>query len=167
MKKWFKECPFCANEIREEAIKCQYCHEFLNEKKENKDEVNWAASFWWFSVEDQIKNAMEQKDNETTFQTLLKWFDYVWWIILIRCIIIVFKWYSIAPWWRRFIMWCYLIFWIYSVWKSICNNVKVAKNTNILFRTIFKVKDMIRDNKNKDEILDELDFSKILKSFHR
>lgn len=30
MKKGYKECPFCANEIKEEAIKCQYCHEFLD-----------------------------------------------------------------------------------------------------------------------------------------
>lgn len=37
MKKWFKECPFCANEIKEEAIKCQYCHEFLNKKEEKKE----------------------------------------------------------------------------------------------------------------------------------
>ena len=36
MKKWFKECPFCANEIREKAVKCQYCWEFLPEEKKEE-----------------------------------------------------------------------------------------------------------------------------------
>ena len=36
MKKWYKLCPYCANEIKGKAIKCQYCWEFLqDENKKN------------------------------------------------------------------------------------------------------------------------------------
>lgn len=39
MKKWYKLCPYCANEIKNAAVKCQYCGESLKieEKKENKN----------------------------------------------------------------------------------------------------------------------------------
>lgn len=36
MKKWYKLCPYCANEIKEWAIKCQFCNEFLDDNAEIK-----------------------------------------------------------------------------------------------------------------------------------
>ena len=40
MKKGYKECPFCKNEIKKEAIKCQFCNEFLDrEDNENRENV--------------------------------------------------------------------------------------------------------------------------------
>ena len=37
MKKWYKECPFCKNEIKKEAIKCPFCEELLESKHEWKE----------------------------------------------------------------------------------------------------------------------------------
>jgi len=65
MKKWFKLCPYCANEIKEDATKCQYCKEYLDEDshesekkveyKKNWDKVEliekWSSRRkWWLAL---------------------------------------------------------------------------------------------------------------------
>ena len=39
MRKWYKKCPFCANEIKEWAVKCPFCEEFLDWRSKKNDEL--------------------------------------------------------------------------------------------------------------------------------
>ena len=39
-----KKCPFCAEQIQVEAVKCRYCGEFLEENRKSKAETKWHLS---------------------------------------------------------------------------------------------------------------------------
>lgn len=66
MKKWYKLCPFCANEIKEWAKKCQYCKEFLDVK-------NVLTMTKGISTEKKVKNMKNVSDgNENKLKIILK-----------------------------------------------------------------------------------------------
>ena len=39
-----KKCPFCAEEIQEEAVKCRFCGEFLDDSYKLKSKTKWYHS---------------------------------------------------------------------------------------------------------------------------
>ena len=39
-----KKCPFCAEEIQEEAVKCRFCGEFLDDSYKAKPKTKWYYS---------------------------------------------------------------------------------------------------------------------------
>ena len=91
MKKWYIKCPFCANEIKQWAQKCQYCKEYLDSSKSDGDNVVAKIkdtdptnnSFWY---------KFFRKDLDLSSKRWHRLFKIIWILTVIIWCIIVF-WY--------------------------------------------------------------------------
>jgi hypothetical protein len=43
-----KKCPFCAEEIQDDAIKCRYCNEFLDDA--HRQQQKWYYRTYWVVI---------------------------------------------------------------------------------------------------------------------
>ena len=98
MKKGYKLCPFCANEIKEWAIKCQYCEEFLNKDYKNHNTIEEIP---------QKKKRIGTKVSLTIFVSSLT----LWLLLLVFAFATSF-WDDLWRYWSTvlWILWCILWF---------------------------------------------------------
>lgn len=98
MEKRYKICPFCANKIKNGAIKCQYCKEFLNKKDSKKSSSKWRKTVDKYLFNEQnvdYKLDIHHKDLlESCIKTGEKWKTWCW--ISIIWLSFVFLWIFFA-----------------------------------------------------------------------
>lgn len=127
MKKGYKECPFCWEEIKEVAKKCRFCGEFLD---------------WENNISEK-----EQKNNETTKNYWFLWRFFrkdlklgkKWWhrflqIVFYGALILVILWWGgYEPYWK-----------LYHKEADLGERLKYVEDSNPSKDSVFNIKDLIR-----------------------
>lgn len=147
MKKWYKLCPYCANEIKEWAIKCQFCNEFLDDNAEIK------------ATKTDSKNTNEKVELAEKWSTRRKWglalvliipiTGVLWFIFSLIFRFISTAWWSVYaywdvytwnPWWESMLMvinkavnrllWMVAMFWLIWFMPWLAMLIKKDKKYN-------------------------------------
>jgi len=94
MKKWYKLCPYCWEEIKEIAKKCRFCGEWLSDDKETTETIKEKTTWKSKTKETNIKKSIQKNDDikvskpsfeESTIRTyILAILNSAWHILIIR-----------------------------------------------------------------------------------
>lgn len=92
MEERYKSCPYCWEQIRKEAKKCRYCHEFLDEYKDFEVKLDWWK--WNSSNQTNLKGMKDSEKEKLVHEKIFRnSIDYSY----IKCCECGFEWL----WWRK------------------------------------------------------------------
>lgn len=85
MKKWFKECFFCTNEIKEKTVKCQYCSESLSKEENKKGKSKKPAKKININNEHTSNNELTEANNNIKIAYIF-WCIWAWITLIISLV---------------------------------------------------------------------------------
>ncbi len=125
-----KKCPHCGENVKNEAKKCKYCWEWL-------EEIDMSNNKWWF------------------VDAIVRFFKYIWFSILSIIAISLFylaiwlllamfaslSWWQLIflvvfLWWLVSMIWSFLAMWIWYITLRMFNLVSNKKIARVIFTII-------------------------------
>ena len=96
-------CPYCAEEIKQDALKCRHCKSDLNTNEDLNPKTNDKLNNEAESSMPQVRT-IELTKKKFKARFIMSWLLFIWWLLIIMI------WWSKESWWMS-AFWGLLAFW--------------------------------------------------------